>query len=326
MIVSLVVGVPVMIYASVSGYNAYDERQQPIRATATAERLQAQATTLTPQINATATAMVNADGDKLELLAERYTMEFVPVPGGPFMMGNPVGIGDSDEQPAHEIEVADFWIGKTEVINAQYRFFVDAGGYRQERWWTDAGWSWLQANPEISQPRYWGDEEYQEFNGDQQPVIGVSWYEATAYATWLTAETELEIRLPTEAEWEKAARGVDARIYPWGNESPNDQLLNYNRNVNATVDVGSYLAGASPYGALDMAGNVWEWTATRWVANYDNYANVVYNGKEGAESRALRGGSWSDDSYVRSASRLRDGPGDRGDFIGFRLVVFAPGG
>ena len=172
------------------------------------------------------------------------------------------------------------------------------------------------------QPGYWADEKW---NGANQPVVGVSWYEAMAYVTWLAAETKLAIRLPTEAEWEKAARGTEYRIYPWGSDTPTDRLLNFNGNVGKTVGVGSYPDGASPYGALDMAGNVWEWTATKWVANYENYANVVDNEQEGNALRTLRGGSWYDDSLgVRSANRVRGSPNSRINNIGFRLV-FAPG-
>jgi formylglycine-generating enzyme required for sulfatase activity/serine/threonine protein kinase len=317
-----VVGIPLLFYLGVSGYNAYETSQQPIRATATAERLQANATTIAPQISATATAMVSTEGATLLPVAERFGIKFVPVPGGPFMMGNPPGIGYTDEQSAHEMSVANFWIGLTEVTNAQYQHFIDAKGYDNPEWWTAAGWQWRTEN-NIDQPEYWGDERW---NGANQPVVGVSWYEATAYATWLATETGLVIDLPTEAQWEKAARGTDGRTYPWGDESPNDQLLNYNNKVGKTVDVGSYPDGVSPYGALDMAGNVWEWTATQWGANYENYADVVDNEKEGNATRALRGGSWNGDSnYVRSAYRGRYVPVYRNGSIGFRLV-FAPGG
>jgi formylglycine-generating enzyme required for sulfatase activity len=322
MISLVVVGVPLLFYLSISGYNAYETSQQPIRATATAERLQAMATTLAPQISATATAMVNTDSPKLLQLSERFGIKFVPVSGGSFMMGNPAGIGYGDEQPAHEIQVTNFWIGLTEVTNAQYQHFIVAKGYDNQEWWTDAGWQWRTEN-NITTPEYWSDENW---NGANQPVVGVSWYEAKAYVTWLAAETGLVIDLPTEAQWEKAARGIDGRIYPWGDESPDDQRSNYGSNVGKTVDVGNYAAGASPYGALDMAGNVWEWTATKWVSNYENYATMVDNDKAGDAARALRGGSWYHLSYnVRSANRFRSDPLPRFDELGFR-VVFAPGG
>lgn len=284
--------------------------------------------TATPTLLPTATATptitptpLPADGEKFTL--DLFDMAFVYVSAGPFTMGSPAGEGSDDERPQHEMPVDAFWIGLTEVTNAQYKHFVDDKGYDNQAWWTAAGWQWRTEN-KITLPEYWNDEKW---NNPNQPVVGVSWYEATAYATWLAAEAGLSVRLPTEAEWEKAARGTDGRKYPWGDESPNDQLLNYNSTVGKTVDVGSYPDGASPYGALDMAGNVWEWTATQWVANYVDYANVVYNEKEGDAVRTLRGGAWDFLAVVvRSADRDWYLPTSRGNFVGFRLVVFAPGG
>jgi formylglycine-generating enzyme required for sulfatase activity len=264
---------------------------------------------------------LSVDGDKFTL--DAFAMTFAYVSAGPFTMGSPSGEGSDDEHPQHEMPVDAFWIGLTEVTNAQYQHFIDAKGYDNQAWWTVAGWQWRTENT-ITLPAYWNDEKW---NSPNQPVVGVSWYEAKAYVTWLAAETGLAIDLPTEAQWEKAARGTDGRIYPWGDESPSDQLLNFNSNVGKTVDVGSYLDGASPYGALDMAGNVWEWTATKWVGNYDNYATMVDNDKEGDATRALRGGAWYNLAvYVRSAYRRWDYPFFRIDGFGFRLVVFAPGG
>lgn len=262
--------------------------------------------------------MVSTEGAVLQSVAERFGIKFVPVPGGSFMMGNPPDIGHTGDQSAHEIQVNNFWIGLTEVTNGQYKHFIDANGYDNQAWWTASGWQWRTEN-KIKQPEYWNDES------PNQPVVGVSWYEAKAYVTWLAVETGLAIDLPTEAQWEKAARGVDGRIYPWGNESPNDQRLNYAWNIGKTVEVGSYPDGASPYGALDMAGNVWEWTATKWIETYENYANMVNNDKEGDAPRALRGGALRDPSdLVRSASRGWYHPHYREGYIGFRVVI-APG-
>ncbi len=300
LVVVIIVGYGVVIW-----FNAYQINQRRVTAQTAA---QATATAEAPMIHATATVVADSSvgramaakvPDALRLV-DAYGMAFVEVPAGSFTTGSLDGVGDSDEHPQFEMTTDAFWIGQTEVTNTQYRAFVAAGGYLYERWWTDAGWQWRTKN-NVTQPSYWDDSQW---NGPNQPVVGVSWYEATAYAAWLAAETGLSIRLPTEAEWEKAARGVDGRTYPWGEETPTDQLLNYKSNVGRTVDVGSYPAGASPYGAFDMAGNVWEWTATQWVANYDNYLNVVYNNKEGDVIRTLRGGSWNyDDNDVRSASR-----------------------
>lgn len=292
--------------------------EQAKNASATAQAIKVQPTTIALSAEST---MLQA-ASELQPLIERFGIRLVEVPAGIFTMGSPDSVGANDEHPQFEMAVDTFWISLTEVSNAQYQHFINANGYTNQDWWTNAGWDWRMEN-KITQPQYWDDEKW---NEPSQPVVGVSWYEATAYTTWLTTEMGLAIRLPTEAEWEKAARGVDARIYPWGNESPNDQLLNYNRNVGQTVDVGSYPAGASPYLALDMAGNVWEWTATQWVANYDNYVEIVSSGKDGNAMRALRGGAWgSHSSRVSSANRTKDVPNNRNYNFGFRLVVFIPG-
>lgn len=219
------------------------------------------------------------------------------------------------------MHVDAFWLGKTPVTNAQFRPFVEGGGYTNQALWTTSGWQW-RTGQEITQPRYWTDSKW---NTPQQPVVGVSWYEAMAYAAWLAQQTGQTTRLPTEAEWEKGARGTDGRKYAWGNEVPDKSRCNFKKDEGKTTPVGSYPNGASPYGALDMAGNVWEWSITKWVENYANYANVVDNDQEGDAPRALRGGSWNNyANVVRSASRSWSGPLYRSGYIGFRLV-FAPG-
>ncbi|MBK6433624.1 MAG: SUMF1/EgtB/PvdO family nonheme iron enzyme [Anaerolineae bacterium] len=131
------------------------------------------------------------------------------VPAGEFTMGSADSDtqAGSDEKPQHRVNVDGFWIDRTEVTNEQYRKFVDVGGYNQKQYWTEAGWTWKGQN-NATQPGCWGDGN---FNQGQQPVVCVSWYEAYAYARWAGG------RLPSEAEWEKAARGTDGRIYPWGN-------------------------------------------------------------------------------------------------------------
>lgn len=266
----------------------------------------------------TVTKRTPTAGEEQTIRAAGVEFSFVYVPAGPFPMGSNEY---DDEKPLHTMPVEAFWLGKTPITNAHFRPFVDARGYTQQAFWTKSGWQW-RTGKKITQPVYWTDEKW---NAPQQPVVGISWYEAMAYAAWLAQTTKQPIRLPTEAEWEKGARGTDGRKYPWGNDAPDKSRCNFDGNEGKTMLVGKHLAGASPYGALDMAGNVWEWTATKWVGNYENYADVV--DKDGDATRVLRGGAWYVNSdFVRSANRFRDDPFSRNYVVGFRLVLFAPGG
>ncbi|CAN5841264.1 hypothetical protein BH10CHL1_BH10CHL1_13830 [soil metagenome] len=240
---------------------------------------------------------------------------FVFVPTGEFAMGS--NNRDDDEKPAQQLNLSGFEIMQTEVTNAQYRTFVDAGGYTQQDLWTTAGWKWRTDN-KITQPGYWDDSTW---NQADYPVVGVTWYEAVAYTHWLAQKSGLTISLPTEAQWEKAARGPDGRIYPWGNSAPTAQLLNYNSKPGYTSKVGSYPDGKSPYGALDMAGNVLEWTSSQYMA----YPYATEDGREdptAMDDRALRGGSFDDNSTrVRAAVRLGERPDYVNNYIGFRVVL-----
>jgi formylglycine-generating enzyme required for sulfatase activity len=185
---------------------------------------------------------------------------------------------------------------RTEVTNAQYAACVKA------QICTEPG------NTRWKNPAY-----------ADHPVTNVDWEQANAYARWVGG------RLPTEAEWEKAARGVEGKIYPWGDQPPTAQLLNFNSQVKDTKPVGSYPDGASPYGAWDMAGNVWEWTADWYDEKYYATSPTANpKGPEKGESRTLRGGSWiGGGQLVRCAYRLRNGPDFRGGNVGFR--VLSPG-
>ena len=218
-------------------------------------------------------------------------------------MGSPDGEGDDDEHPQHTVYVDDYWIGKTEVTNAQYARCVEAGGC-----------------PAPNNNR-WNDGALVD-----HPVTNVSWDNAVAYSRWLTEQSGITVRLPSEAEWEKAARGSDGRRYPWGDAQPSATLLNFSESkIGTTTAVGNYPDGASPYGALDMAGNVWEWVADWYDGGY--YADAPARNPTGSESgqpRVLRGGSWFNAApSVRPANRDRHGPGLRYSDVGFRLV--APG-
>lgn len=252
-------------------------------------------------------------------------IEWVEIPAGPFMMGAAEGdVGaDDDEFPLHEVTLDAYWIAKTEVTNAQYKQFVDATGHRTP--------SCVWENGSIP-------------NGlENHPVVCVSWDDAVAYTEWLSAETGMNIALPSEAEWEKAARGeAQPLIYPWGNTFEGT-FLNY-CDSNCGLDwrdpdvddgfelrapVGSFPDGASPYGVLDMSGNVWEWTSTIYDQDAFPYP---YDGADGREDltdgdalRVLRGGSFYDNpENVRASYRYGYVTYYRLDSGGFRVVVRPP--
>ena len=241
------------------------------------------------------------------------TSVMVLIPAGNFSMGSTVEV---DEQPVHTIYLDTYYIDKYEVTNCLYKVFIDGGGYDNSAYWTTDGWTW-KTNNSITQPYYWDDSTfgYNATDGPNLPVVGVSWYEAYAYANWAGK------RLPTEAEWEKAARGTDERPYPWG-EGIDSSKLNYNDNIGHTTVVGSYETGKSPYGCYDMAGNVWEWCNDWYDASY--YSSSPTNNPQGpgtGATRVFRGGSWNyDDNNCRSANRNWYYPNYRDYGFGFRCA------
>lgn len=255
-----------------------------------------------------------------------WVPELVKVPAGPFLMGSSDTDtqADDDEKPQHSLELPDYWIGKTEVTNAQFRPFVEGDGYTNQEYWTEAGWQWREEN-NIVKPEYWDDSNW---NSDTQPVVGVSWFEAVAYCRWLSKQTGHEFRLPSEAEWEKAARGPDGLIWPWGN-AWDAAKLNSGQPEGKTTPVGQYPDGASPYGALDMAGNAWEWTATKWLKKYPYQLEDEWLGgylEDGGGSRVFRGGAWySEQKLVRGACRyLYANPRFRYYGQGLRVASHSP--
>lgn len=254
-----------------------------------------------------------AAGQVLGDLGDPRLGEMVAIPAGTFIMG------EGREQ--HELFLPDYRIGKFPVSNAEYRRFVDADGYGERRWWTDAGW--LEVGQNQNEPRFWRDARYVRLN---QPAIGLSWYECVAYCRWLSAETGQLFRLPTEAEWEKGARGVDGRVYPWGNGFEAERLNARagDQKVYASTPVGIYPSGASPYGLLDCAGNVWEWCATRWKKPfpYDiEHDEWQLDYLEGQNLRVLRGGSWYfKEDVTRCTHRVKFQPYGWNDRGSCRLV------
>lgn len=205
-------------------------------------------------------------------------------------------------------DVAAFAFAKYPITNAQFQMFVDAeDGYRDAEWWSysDHARKWRAENVEPNKST---------FLGDDLPRTDVTWYEAIAFSRWLSARTGEAIMLPTEQQWQRAAQGDDGRVYPWGDEEPNERLCNFNENVGQTTPVTKYPDGASPYGVMDMAGNVWEWC----LSNFDNPRQT---GLDGVKGRVARGGCWLEDQGgARCACRSWSGPNSRNDGIGFRVV------
>lgn len=255
----------------------------------------------------------------------------VLVPGGSFTMGTSTEPWALDnERPAHQRRVNAFWIDRVPVTNARYRAFVEAGGYDDPRWWTAEGWSHrLQAR--LTAPRFWRRDGgvwvrrrfgREEPVPDAEPVVHVCWYEADAYARWAGR------RLPTEAEWEKAARWDPAtgrsRRYPWGDGDPSPQHANLGQRHLQPAPVGSYPDGASPLGVEQLIGDVWEWTSSTFTGYpgfvawpYREYSEVFF----GPTYRVLRGGSFGTDATAcRATFRNWDYPIRRQIFAGFRCV------
>ncbi|MCK4315122.1 MAG: SUMF1/EgtB/PvdO family nonheme iron enzyme [Anaerolineae bacterium] len=225
-------------------------------------------------------------------------MVMVYVPGGTFQMGSDESDSDAanHEFPQHPVTLDGFWIDQTEVTNAQYALCVADGG--------------------CDESSCASNDDY---NGDDHPVVGVSWQNADAYCKWAGG------RLPTEAEWEYTARGEEGYIYPWGNDAPTCERAQFGDCSGRAVPVGSLPDGASWCGALDMAGNVWEWTAN-WYGDYPSGAQTNPTGPTDGNFKVLRGGGWSIDwGNVRAANRGSAAPLYRDPGIGFRCGGVAPG-
>jgi formylglycine-generating enzyme required for sulfatase activity len=208
-------------------------------------------------------------------------MMMVYVPAGEFEMGSTELYDELyDEQPVHTVALDGFWIDQTEVTNGQFAAFLNEQGNQ-----TEGGVTWLDLEDEECLIERVGSEYRPKSGYADHPVIEVSWYGAAAYCDWAGG------RLPTEAEWEYAARGTDGRKYPWGDSAPDCDKANYYGCVSLTTAVGSYPAGASWCDALDMAGNAWEWVAD-WYGCYPSGRQVNPSGRPSGEVRVLRGGSW----------------------------------
>ena len=257
----------------------------------------------------------------VSFLPDEPIVGFVEIPAGPFIMGSQLAdeAAWDNEKPAHKIFLPAYYIARYPVTVAQFRAFIEDSGYQP-----------------ANQDSLTGIPNH--------PVVSVSWYDALAYCEWLTnklrsRESSLEpllhkgwvITLPSEAEWEKAARGVDGHMFPWGSAFDSAQANTVETGIGNTTAVGSFPGGASPYGLLDMAGNVWEWTRSSWGRAFQtpdySYPYKPDDGRENLQAsreiyRILRGGSFYENHrFIRTAFRMSSDPGFWKDTIGFRVAV-----
>lgn len=255
-----------------------------------------------------------------------------------------------DEKPAHSVSLSEYAIGKYPVTNAEFRCFWKQGGYDPHaEWWSEDGrkwrtgswksdfswlpnddlkkqWKeWLERRPvELRDRPFWWDDP--KWNGANLPVVGITWFEMEAYCNWLSLVTSKSFRLPTEAEWEHAARGPQNLIWAWGNvwNSEKANTDDTEKKLGNTSPVGMYSHGASPYGLEDMIGNVWEWCLDWYDENeYRNRKDGVQNprGPKSGSARVLRGGSWYDlRNFARCSFRSRHEPDGFDGNLGFRVV------
>ncbi|HYP00568.1 MAG TPA: SUMF1/EgtB/PvdO family nonheme iron enzyme [Pyrinomonadaceae bacterium] len=267
-------------------------------------------------------------------VAARAAREMVAVPAGEFQMGATWDVFAYDnELPAHTLSLPAFKIDRLLTTNEEYAHFIAERGYERREWWSEEGWQWRERE-NWKHPLYWSESpdggrwsERTMFEEGalrpQHPVAGVSWYEAEAYARFMGK------RLPTEAEWEKAAswdtRGERKRIYAWGDGAASPAHGNFDLRLWDTTPVGSFPAGASAYGCLDMTGNVWEWTSDPFAGYagfnaypYPEYSEVWFDG----DHRVLKGGSWATHpSILRTSFRNFFRRHFRIAFAGIRLAA-----
>jgi len=247
--------------------------------------------------------------------------DMVCVAAGSFQQGNDAIVALDNERPAHLVHLPTYWIDRYPVTCWQYRAFMEADGYSNPEWWSAAGWQWLQTAG-VTQPLYWSTDAA--FNN--HPVWGVSWYEADAYARFVGK------RLPTEAEWEKAARWQpdtqQCLTFPWGDAMPDRDRCNHFHLVGHPTPVNAYPLGQSPCGCADMLGNVWEWTDS-WFEGYAGFAANPYRGYSqiyfDGQHRVLRGGSWATRPWaMRGSFRNWYHPHVQQIFAGFRCATDSP--
>lgn len=226
-------------------------------------------------------------------------IDWVEIPAGQFLMGD----------GRRSVELHAFRMSRYTVTNAQYESFMKENGYHKREYWSKKGWAWRQKTNRA------GPENYEGFTLSNHPRVGVSWFESEAFCGWLSVKVGFEVRLPREAEWEKAARGEDGREYPWGDRFDPNLCNSLETGIGRTSAVGMFPGGKSLYGLFDMSGNVWEWCMD------------LYQASRSSGARVLRGGAFdSDDAALRSADRGYDPPDGAYDTRGFRVVWSAAAG
>ncbi len=246
-------------------------------------------------------------------------IDWVEIPAGPFLMGSDKAVdsrADDDETPQITVDLPTYYMARYPITYRQYQAFIDApDGFHNLQWWEG-----LAADDDHkSQP---GEQYFKFWN---HPRENVSWYDAMAFCRWLSAKLGYEVRLPTEAEWEKAARGSDGRIYPYGNEFDAAKGNTNETGIGQTSAVGIFPDEELPYGLLDMSGNVYEWCITKWGWKYEDGVEAMDNTPEESDRRVLRGGAWADYADgARCAARLGSPPRYRDRYGGFRVICVAP--
>lgn len=258
-------------------------------------------------------------GERLSLLGDPRATEVdrVLIPAGHFTMGGPGPDSEVPARPARRVFVSAFRIDRYPVTVAAYAPFLHAGGYRNKRYWTDAGWEWKKDN-HIDKPRFWDEPEWAPYLSPNHPVVGVSAHEAEAFAAYMGA------RLPTEAEWERACRGPESRLYPWGSTWMEDACAMRGYGPRCTVPIGTFPRGVTAEGLSDMVGCVWQWCrdVVDDAAEPDDTDPLVDPTDYDEEApRATRGGAWNTLPWsCCGVSRNAYPPSARFSNLGFRLV------
>ncbi len=260
-----------------------------------------------------------AAGDALADLgdARALAVDRVTIPEGPFLFG---GSAEPGAGAARTVFLSTYAIDRYPVTVAAYAEFIAAGGYRERRLWSRAGWR-FRCEKGLVKPRFWGEAEWAAYLVPNHPVVGVSAHEAEAYAAFR------EARLPSEAEWEKAARGVDGRRHPWGEDWIDDACGVRGTGPRGTLPIGAYPRGKSPYGLLDVVGCVWQWCADAADDDADPGDEDPFvdpeDYEEGAK-RVTKGGGWNNLAWsISCAGRNGYPPDAQFSNVGFRCVVGA---